>query len=698
MSRMTHVEFTFSHWEELPYKRKFHGRSFTDVYIGILMGPHYLRTFAYQYLAAPRSHSKRVNLYKQSIIIDANSFMYFIYDKMLNDDTTRVADQRLTNNPFGYDGYWRLLHDMFDEFKTKCSNVLVVFDGVFKRKVRRRPDPERTSSSRFAEFIATQHQLPSLFRQEFINILNELDISVLVARGEADPMIVQLAYDRDAYVIAEDTDYLLYNLQHGYVPLHYLNLENLKGPLYQSNDIFQGMDAAGIALWTAIVKYDFVKLPELLVRIPCLFNENDSLKDDFFQEILSKIRHDDQEDFESWLEGTDPDEPKRQLITMQWSLLRFIQRFGSVAAYQRLIRLVSPNDRKLFDQMRTSYVNIKPLETITLKNHKSIPTFLDTLFVTGHLDEAIINIVICRYVLKREKANKPVYYRLLLPIIQILLRWCCEQTGMTSESCQVTYGNQKYTPLAEIQEADLPPLDNIPTMARGDRQKWVLRCVKSALQSPIDINIDDIHKDHLAWLCILKLWWHEGNEQTPAKKCILWAMIASHIMHVFPDQQHASERTGQTSEARSTSAPFLKYSKDKLMKRLSSKACTSFHKAIKRYTSCDCVSSDDRIKLDMLEVEQFCHVFSMANQTFGAPIVMPKPRECISTLTYHLAIALARSPEVRGTDSDILISTRSDIGGFIRRDARMDHARSSNKSNCPRRRSSMNSYPNQIFF
>ena len=643
MSRMTHVEFTFSHWEELLYKRKFHGRSFTDVYIGIAMGPHYLRTFAYQYLAASCSHSKRVNLHKQSIIIDANSFMYFIYDKMLNDDKTKVQNQRLTNNTFGYDGYWRLLHDMFGEFKTKCSDVLVVFDGVFKRNVRRRPDPERTSSFRFADFIATQHQLPLLFGQGLIDTLKNLDIGVVFARGEADPMIVQLAYERDAYVIAEDTDYLLYNLEHGYVPLHFLNLQNLKGPLYQSNDIFQGMDAAGVALWTVIVKYDFVKMLELTVRIPCLLNENDSLKDDFFQEILSKMHYDDQDDFEHWLKDTDPDEPKRQLITMQWSLLRFIQRFGSAAAYQRLIRLVSPDDREQFDHIRSSYIDIKPLEAIKLENHTSIPTFLDTLFITGHLDQAIINILICRYVLKREKATKPVYYRLLLPIIQILLRWRCEQTGMTSESCQVTYGNQKYTPLAEIQEADLPSLDNIPTMARGDRKKWVLRCVKFALQSPIDVNVDDIHKDHLAWLCILKLWWHEGNEQTPAKKCILWAMIVSHIMHVLPDQQHASERIGQTSEAQSTSAPFLKYSKDKLMKRLSSKAWNSLHRAIKGYTRCDLLDGDEKIKIDMLEVEQFCHVFSMANQTFGAPIGMPKPRECISTLTYHLAIAFARS-------------------------------------------------------
>ena len=157
---------------------------------------------------------------------------------------------------------------------------MVVFDGIFKRNHRRRPDPERTSSSRFEGFLATQHQLPCLFRQGFIDTLNELDINVIVARGEADPMIVQLAQDHNAYVVAEDTDYFLYDLPKGYVPLHFLNLQNLKGRLYQSNDIFQRMDAAGIALWTAIVKYDFIQLPDLMVRILCLFNENDSLEDD----------------------------------------------------------------------------------------------------------------------------------------------------------------------------------------------------------------------------------------------------------------------------------------------------------------------------------------------------------------------------------------------------------------------------------
>ncbi|CAF1080427.1 unnamed protein product [Rotaria sp. Silwood1] len=210
------------------------------------------------------------------------------------------------------------------KFKNECSHVIVVFYGVFKRNANRRPDSERTSSIRFIEFNASQNQLPPLFRRRFIDNLRELDIDIIVARGDADPMIVGLAQDHDAYVVAADTYYHLYDLPRSYVPLKFLNLQRLKEPLYRMNDVFAAMDSSSVALRASLVKYDFVALPDL-------------------QKFLSTIQPNGQNNFQSWLDSTESDEQKRQLIAIEWLLLRFIQQVGSTKACVLLIQLVAIN-------------------------------------------------------------------------------------------------------------------------------------------------------------------------------------------------------------------------------------------------------------------------------------------------------------------------------------------------------------------
>ncbi|CAF2738503.1 unnamed protein product [Rotaria sp. Silwood2] len=397
---------------------------------------------------------------------------------MLKDEKSQDRNQLLTNIPFNYDGYWNFIYKVLTKFNQECSDVLVVFDGVFKHNANRRPDPDRTSSLRFIEFKASQNQLPSLFRCEFIDILRELDIGVNVARGEADPMIVRLAQDRNAYVVAADSDYHLYDLPQGYVPLKFLNLRALKGPLYQMNDVFAGMDIRGVALWASLIKYNFVALTNL-------------------QEFLSTTQAYDRKEFESWLDSTEPDEQKRHLITTEWLLLRFIQQVGSATAYNQLIQLVASDDRQKFNQIRSSYANVMPLTSIKTKNGKCLPGYLNRLFTTGNLDHTILNILISRNVLKSEQVNNPIYYQLLLPIIQIHLRSDCTSPDMDNDSQKVTYNDRSYEPLAEIKIQDLPSLNETSKMSSADRKKWLLYCVKSVLQPSVHMNEDGIHDNHL---------------------------------------------------------------------------------------------------------------------------------------------------------------------------------------------------------
>ncbi|CAF4090645.1 unnamed protein product [Rotaria sp. Silwood2] len=170
--------------------------------------------------------------------------------------------QRVTATQFGYDGLWEKLRNSLRQFKEQCANVVVVFDGVSKPNERRRSDPERASSVKFDDDDCS---LPSLLRDELLLILHNLQIEVYVSPGEADPMIVQMARKHDAYIVARDSDYYLYEIQKGYVPLPDLTLLTLKGQYYCMMDVFPGMTQQSVALWATAIAFDFICLDVLQV-------------------------------------------------------------------------------------------------------------------------------------------------------------------------------------------------------------------------------------------------------------------------------------------------------------------------------------------------------------------------------------------------------------------------------------------------
>jgi hypothetical protein len=231
------------------------------------MGIPYLSTFLYDYAAVPESGT-RVDLKGKRAIGDGKSAMYFTYAKVVENDKKRIKQAQLTKTPFGYDGYREMIRELFLPMQEKCESVIFVFDGVYRRHPRKREDPDRTSSIRFASLNGGKNGLPALFEHLLKNELREMGISVVVAHGEADPMVAELAESQQAFVVAGDSDYHLYKLTQGYVPLRYLNTKQLKGPLYCRQDTFGRMDTDEVALWASLIGYDFISLELIRFRIP----------------------------------------------------------------------------------------------------------------------------------------------------------------------------------------------------------------------------------------------------------------------------------------------------------------------------------------------------------------------------------------------------------------------------------------------
>ena len=492
------------------------------------MGFPYLYTFFYHYPWLTDSPPKRVNLKRQTIIVDGNSTMYSIYDKAVNDDRTRMKTEQVTKTPFGYEKYGNLLHEVFSQFRHKCKKVIVVFDGVYRRHRHRRSDPERMSSLRFAALNQHGTQLPSLFEDKFKSVLSELDMDVIVARGEADPMIAALAEDLNAYVVAGDSDYHLYNLKQGYVPLRFLDFEQMEGSLYQTEDIFGVVDSYAVPLWTSLIGYDFVSWDNLQVRLICLHLSCWLFPLKSFQKLFLNFEPHDAQKFHEWLESTDPDKEKRLRITNMFYLLRLIQDKGGESVHDAVIQYVPEEQLEEFNQVRRSYRRITVAQTIRTRGQKELPSYIDKLFVTGKLDRAIINVFINRKLLLFKESNNPVYFKFLLPILQLIVVW--NRPDVALENCSsIIFNGQKYNPLESINEDELPSADEMEKMPQKEKKKWLLSCVQSALGSHMIADTDRIREDQLVWICLLKLWCHTTQEQSPTKDVVLRAMIVAYL-------------------------------------------------------------------------------------------------------------------------------------------------------------------------
>jgi hypothetical protein len=210
---------------------------------------------------------KSIDLTEQNVIIDGYSLFYFTYYKIKREDKDKSINEQITTTKFAYDGLSKEFRSILKQFKDNCANVNVVFDGSFESNRHRRRDPTRDSS---VQFINGRGRLPPLLHDQLMSILHELNIEVHIAPGEADPMIIKMARKHDAYIVARDSDYFLYEATKGYVPLDRLDFPTLQGEYYYMRDVFPDMTHEGVALWATTIIYDFVELNDLQVNIQFL--------------------------------------------------------------------------------------------------------------------------------------------------------------------------------------------------------------------------------------------------------------------------------------------------------------------------------------------------------------------------------------------------------------------------------------------
>jgi len=603
------------------------------------MGITYFTTFIFEYLLKNKIRHKLINLLNENVIIDGYSLFYYICYKLNQEDQDKLKKNIIP------DGLSEDFRRMAKQFKENCANVRVIFDGCFERNEYRRANPTRDSTIQFKN---NRTRLPPFLHDLLMNILHELNIDVQIAPGEADPMIVRKANEHNAYIIARDSDYFLYETNKGYISLELLDMDKLEGPCYHMQDVFTNMIQPGVALWATTITYKFISFDDL--------QKNFNVQDGY-----------DSNEFNEWLMHSESDHEKSLRIRCQYNMLRLIQKMTHKEVFNRIIRLVKEEEQEAFRNLMQGYIDVSLSKQPLTFNGNEIHPYLNTMYVNGRLDSDIINILVRRKIINIGEGNDQIYLRMLLPMCRILMEWDHSTSNEGNRLSFVTFNGEKYNPSACVDCDHLPTLEKM-SLSDRDKKHFVLGCVRFVLGNKFDWN--DIHKDYKLLLCLLKLWLHTKTECSNSSKATVLAIIGSFTKHALLDTygEIADKFSNRHTLERIPEKPYRKYSYKELKSSFTHEQCRELRNGMKRYAETYSVNS----KLKRNEIEKHIQEFqkpykalSMVNQFAGRVYDIPSPEFCFNQFTCDLAVQLGHSKNI-SKEVDKFCSGNEILSGLIK--------------------------------
>ncbi|XP_065325732.1 protein asteroid homolog 1-like [Pelmatolapia mariae] len=246
---------------------------------------------------------EEVNIEKTGLIIDGAALYYSLY---YNSDPK--LDQRCGGD---YPGFKDEVCNFFKTLQVCEVTPYVFLDGgsdpdKHKTLVYRRKDTEEK-----AKTIATTkpedavpkrcNVLPPLVKDVFIEILKEKGIEFKQCLGEADPVIVSAANQKQCPVLSIDKDFYIFDVHKGF--LHLDNFEwkskkddKIPAKLYTRSKFYQHfkLDPALMPVFASIAGNDYSRLQDKdlssdeqkKLQLQCLHKAPEDLRRRVFQEAL----------------------------------------------------------------------------------------------------------------------------------------------------------------------------------------------------------------------------------------------------------------------------------------------------------------------------------------------------------------------------------------------------------------------------
>ena len=115
--------------------------------------------------------------------------------------------------------------DMFKALLQANIRPVVVFDGVDCNRdkvdttLKRRQESIKFIRENLTRSVPSRNVLPLLAKEVFQLTLKEINVPFYVVDGEADSVIVEIANCYDCPVLGSDSDFFMFNVERGYIPI-----------------------------------------------------------------------------------------------------------------------------------------------------------------------------------------------------------------------------------------------------------------------------------------------------------------------------------------------------------------------------------------------------------------------------------------------------------------------------------------------
>ncbi|CAB4026257.1 Hypothetical predicted protein [Paramuricea clavata] len=264
------------------------------------------------------------NLRDTNLVIDGRGLCYHICDGL--------------NVKFGgqYDQLQNKLKTFFSELQSNNVVSYVVFDGIMTRDEKKLATHKKRNTERIQKMNnlwtsekSTHVVLPRLTQLAVVEVLQEMEVLYAVADFEADCEIALLANELDALVLADDSDFYIFNIRRGYIPL---KQHNFSGPN------------------TTVRKFSFDGFTEHLGIDPSMspllasLVGNDYISDEMLKPFTDYI--------ESLVTSSELEAGSEKVPT----IAQFLSRHKSVSeAIHAVIHLFSDDDKVLFEKSIEEY-------------------------------------------------------------------------------------------------------------------------------------------------------------------------------------------------------------------------------------------------------------------------------------------------------------------------------------------------------
>ena len=505
------------------------------------------------------------------VVIDGNNLYHFLFYHY------RVSHQ------YGgdYDHYARKCKRFFTLLRKCGVEPIIVFDGGYDPDDRKLPTILTRMRDRrgFAEQIcSTGHGtiLPILASEAFRQVLVELEILHLSCDFEADDDIAILANDLDCPVMSNDSDFFVYDLKAGYIPLDYINLTlcvydtetaeecicTLDKELKQSEymyipvkfyhrdkfiDIFQNKGTYVIPLLATLLGNDYLDTSDLsgfYSKLPIPKTSRKFFFSPKTQTRLATVIH--------WLNDTSGLDPCVEFVIAQ---IRNDKQdkvkteiYKSVQSYSRTSKYTSVNLRSLLESLNSKKNSTAMHEQVISDYHgNQLPYWFTERLRKCEIHSLVQNIAVlhriillCQVEMLSEISTFRCSERLRKVTYGMILQsGSSTETEGSHDNCVEEYDrDQKNTKKMYIAPAEsipqfgtLPPLADIPELSVDDRQLLLLSALSLSKEDYATCKESGLQSDLILLIGVLSYWINNANPQvtTAHLDSLIVSLVILHV-------------------------------------------------------------------------------------------------------------------------------------------------------------------------